>query len=271
MPAAIGDAGAGWTRRQFAAGLTMAGAAMVHGRHTALAAAEVPLETHAVRFSNYPAVCIAPQWVAESLLRAEGFTDVQYPDVPDDSSSGAFLAAGKCDFSIEAAPVIPVHVDAGTPMVALAGIHSGCFELFAHAPVRTIRELKGKRVSVPARGDERHVFVSAMLAQVGLDPGKDVVWDFRPSDEGMRLFAELKVDAFLGFPPDPQELRARKVGRVLVNTLTDRPWSQYFCCVLTGRRAYLRAHPVATKRVVRAILKATGICAPSKRSGLVRP
>ena len=114
---------------------------------------------------------------------------------------------------------------------------------------------------MPARGDERHVFVAAMLAHVGLDPGRDVVWDFRPSDQGMRLFAERKVDAFLGFPPDPQELRARKIGRVLVDTRTDRPWSQYFCCMLTATKSYIRAHPVATKRVLRAILRATEVCA----------
>jgi NitT/TauT family transport system substrate-binding protein len=77
----------------------------------------------------------------------------------------------------------------------------------------------------------------------------------------MKLFAAGKVDAFLGFPPDPQELRARKIGHVVVNTLTDRPWSQYFCCVVVGRREFVRNHPAATKRVLRALLKATDTCA----------
>ena len=47
----------------------------------------------------------------------------------------------------------------------------------------------------------------------------------------MELFVDGKVDAFLGFPPEPQELRARRIGRVILNTTTDRPWSQYFCCM----------------------------------------
>ena len=255
------DPRAPWRRREFIGGLTLAGAAGFLGLGAEPAAAQAPPETKTVRFSNYPAICIAPQWVAEEMLRAEGFTDIQYADVPDDISSGKFLAAGKCDFSIEAAPVIPAHIEANVPMVALAGIHSGCFELFAHEPTRTIRQLKGKRVSVPAEGDERHIFVALMLGQVGLDPRKDVAWDFRPSDQGLKLFIEGKVDAYLGFPPDPQELRARKIGQLLVNTLTDRPWSQYFCCVLTGSRTYVRTHPVATKRVIRAVLKATRVCA----------
>ena len=100
-----------------------------------------------------------------------------------------------------------------------------------------------------------------MLGHVGLNPNRDVQWDFRPSDQGMQLFVEGKVDAFLGFPPDPQELRARKVGQVVVDTLTDRPWSQYFCCMLTSSQTFVRNHPVATKRVLRVILKATEVCA----------
>ena len=73
--------------------------------------------------------------------------------------------------------------------------------------------------------------------------------------------SEGKVDAFLGFPPEPQELRARKVGHVILNTTTDKPWSQYFCCMVAGNAEFVRDHPVATKRVLRAILKATDICA----------
>ena len=41
----------------------------------------------------------------------------------------------------------------------------------------------------------------------------------------------------------------------------DRPWSQYFCCLVVGNREFVRKHPVATKRALRALLKATDICA----------
>jgi NitT/TauT family transport system substrate-binding protein len=77
----------------------------------------------------------------------------------------------------------------------------------------------------------------------------------------MELFAEGKVDAFLGQPPEPQELRARKLGRVILNMTLDQPWSQYLCCIAYGNRDFVRAHPVATKSFLRAILKAADICA----------
>jgi len=56
-------------------------------------------------------------------------------------------------------------------------------------------------------------------------------------------------------------MRARKIGRVILNMTTDQPWSQYLCCMLCGNGDFVRNHPVATKRVLRAILKATDICA----------
>jgi NitT/TauT family transport system substrate-binding protein len=105
------------------------------------------------------------------------------------------------------------------------------------------------------------VFLSMMLAQVGLDARKDVQWITVSTDEAMRLLAQEKVDAFLRFPPEPQELRARGIGHVLLNTTTDRPWAQYFCCMIGGNREFVRRHPVATKRALRAILKAADLCA----------
>jgi NitT/TauT family transport system substrate-binding protein len=69
------------------------------------------------------------------------------------------------------------------------------------------------------------------------------------------------VDALVGFPPVLQELRATKIGQVIVESHVDRPWSQYFCCMLVGNREFVRKHPVATKRALRAVLKSADVCA----------
>jgi NitT/TauT family transport system substrate-binding protein len=100
-----------------------------------------------------------------------------------------------------------------------------------------------------------------MAAYVGLDPRKDINWVKHRPGEAMQLLADGKIDAYLGFPTEPQELRAKKIGRVVVNSAVDRPWSQYFCCMLTGNREFVRKNPVATKRAMRAILKSAEICA----------
>jgi len=103
--------------------------------------------------------------------------------------------------------------------------------------------------------------LSLMTAEVGLDPKKDLHWIGNPKEKPKDLYIAGKIDAFLAFPLEPQELRARHIGRVIFDTAVDRPWSQYFCCMLAGNREFVRRHPVATKRVMRAILKAVDLCA----------
>ena len=66
------------------------------------------------------------------------------------------------------------------------------------------------------------------------------------------LFGKGNLDAVVVSAPFPQDLRARRLGHVLANSTLDYPWSQYFCCILSGNRNFVRKHPVATKRVVRA-------------------
>jgi NitT/TauT family transport system substrate-binding protein len=152
-------------------------------------------------------------------------------------------------------------LDAGAPLVILSGGHVGCLELFAHEPIRSVRDLKGRSVAVYALGTATHVFLAAILAYIGLDPRKDVTIVAHPPRDGMRLFEAQQVDAYIATPPIAQELHAKQIGHVVVNSSVDRPWSQYFCCVIAGHRAFVQQHPVATKRALRAILKGADICA----------
>jgi NitT/TauT family transport system substrate-binding protein len=206
-------------------------------------------------------MCSPQVYVAEELLRGEGFTDVQYVRQAGPAELTKALAFGEVDLALRIAWPLIIRVDAGDPVLILAGAHIGCYELFATERVRAIRDLKGKAVAVPGLSEGRHIFLSMLVAYVGLDPRKDINWVTHPPAESMRLLAEGKIDAFLGFPPEPQELRAKKIGHVLVNTAVDRPWSQYFCCVVAAHGEFVRKYPVASKRAVRAMLKATDICA----------
>src|SRR5271156_3451068 len=246
------------TRRRFLTTLSLAGAAGFVLPPPTLAA-EGPPEITSLRFIKTPSICIAPQDIADELLRAEGFTDIRYLPVPVQSFTEA-LAGGEGDLGLEYASKYVGAIDRGLAVTVLAGTHVGCFELFGNESVRSITDLKGKRVEVVALGSPFHVFVALMAAQVGLDPNKDIDW-VTSSASPMQLFVDGKTDAFLGFPPQPQELRARHVGHVIVNSAIDRPWSQYFCCMLGGNREFVRKYPIATKRAARAILKAADLCA----------
>ena len=248
------------TRRRFLTTLSAAGAAGLL-RAPLASAAETPLETTAVRLMRIPAICHAPQFVAEALLHAEGFTEVRYVVAATSAEINEAVAGGKADFSLHFAPQWVSVVDGGGTVTVLAGVHVGCFELFVNEAIRTVGDLKGRTVGVTALGSSDHLFVSVIAAHIGLDPARDIRWVPSLSRRPLDLFAEGKIDALLGLPPVPQEMRAKGLGRVLVNSALDEPWSQYFCCMLAGNREFVRTKPVATKRVLRAILKAADLCA----------
>ena len=247
------------TRRRFLATLSSVGAAGLTGMRR-LSAQERP-ETTTVRLGKNPSICIAPHYVADDLLRAEGFTDIRYVAVEPGLPTGLALARGEIDFASHFAPALLIPIDAGEPITIVGGEHIGCFELFARDGIRSIPDLRGKNVGVQGLGSPQHLFLSTMAAHVGLDPRKDIRWVAGASPKPIELFAAGKIDAFLGFPPEPQDLRSRGIGRVIANSALDRPWSQYFCCMLAGNRDYVRKHPIATKRVLRAIIRGADLCA----------
>jgi NitT/TauT family transport system substrate-binding protein len=260
-----------WNRREFLAGLTLTGAASLLGLHPRSVAAEPPPETTTLRLVQIPSICQAPAYVAEELLRGEGFTSVQYIKKEGTAGIEKALASGEADINGHFAAPLIIRLEAGDPIVILAGLHVGCFELFGTDQVRAIRDLKEKIVAVPALDSSRYVFLASMLAYVGLDLRKDVNFVMHSGSESIQLLAEGKIDAYLGFPPEPQELRAKRIGHVVVNSAVDRPWSQYFCCMVAGNREFVRKHPVATKRALRAILKAADVCAlePERAAQLI--
>jgi NitT/TauT family transport system substrate-binding protein len=261
------------SRRRFLAGVALAGTAGLLGWYPRLVAAEPPPETTTLRLREISGICIAPQYVAEELLHAEGFANVQYVKATGTTAgtTAEDLASGEVDISMGFVTAFIVQLDAGDPLVLLGGVHVGCFELFGTDQVRAIRDLKGKTVAVPRVGSAHYLFLASMAAYVGLDPGKDIHWVTHAPAESMQLLAERKIDALVGFPPVPQELRARRIGHVVVNSGLDRPWFQYFCCMVGGNRDFVRQHPVATKRALRAILKAANLCAlePARAARLI--
>jgi NitT/TauT family transport system substrate-binding protein len=232
-----------------AAGL--AGAVAMTRARTSLAT-EAPPETTTLRIGQYTATCIAPLYIVDDLLREEGFADVRY--VPN-------ATYAEMDFCADFAPPQIIPIEAGEPIVMLAGIHPGCFELFARESIRSVGDLKGKKVGVRFSGSGEYVVVSIIAASVGLDPAKDINWVYHGHRDQKELFAGGEIDAFLSVPPWAQELHAQNFGHVILNSTLDRPWSQYLCCMLFGNVDFVRRNPIATKRFVRAIVGATDICA----------
>ena len=192
--------------------------------------------------------------MAEPFLREEGFTDIQYTTL----GIGAFaasLAAGEIDMSMGYAAMMSLRIDAGDPLVMLGGVHVGCWQIFGTDAIHSMRDFKGKTVAISSPTAPDGVFMAMTLRNVGLDLNNDVkLVTFKPSDAA-RLLSSGEVDGLVAFPPTSQSLEAEKIGHVVLDSVTDRPWSDYYCCMAVANRTWVERHPVAASRALRAIMK----------------
>jgi NitT/TauT family transport system substrate-binding protein len=258
------------SRRRFLGKLGMAALAGAGlGGGAGSLAAEPPPETTTIRLEKDLVTCIAPQ-AAEELLRAEGFTDIRYVALTEahlrraDAANSGYIADmiahDEVDIGRNFALDHVLGMAAGAPITILAGLHLGCFDVYARDDIRRLADLKGRTVGVASGSIGDEVLLKLMAVLVGLNPTRDIHWVLSASSDPMDLFIEGKVDAFLALPPFLQEMRSRNIGHVILSSITDQPWSKYYCCFLGISTAFAHKYPVATKRALRAILKATDLC-----------
>ena len=145
----------GQTRRRILSSLGLGAAAGL--MHIPRSRAEDRLETTAVRIVKTPSICLAPAYVAEQLLRDEGFTDIRYIEL-----DGPSRFEQVADFSGFFASSVVLRAEAGARLTVLTGMHVGCFELFANDSIKSVVDLKGKRVGVFALTAHRRTPLSAL-------------------------------------------------------------------------------------------------------------
>lgn len=217
-----------------------------------------PPETTTVRIVA-PYACDPPLWLAKEFLLEEGFTDVQFVDW--NGATRDFVTKGAAEFGAGHPEELVAAIDAGVPIVTLAGLHSGCQEVWAAPGIASLRDLRGKRIAVFAKdtGDQFFNFFAATLAYIGIDPVKDVSFvEIEHPAAMLNALIDGRVDVFLAAADMAAVWRhdPRNRGTKILDQTTDKPWSQYLCCMLVANRDWTRQNPVATKRVTRAVLRA---------------
>ncbi len=225
-----------------------------------------PPETTKVRLVS-PAACDPATAVTKEFLLEEGFTDVQYVRVPVTTTE--WLTADRADFHSAYANFVVANVDAGLPIVALAGIHPGCFELFARPGIEGISDLRGRTIAVTAKNqsDQFYGFFLILLSHVGIAPGEVNFIEIGPDVNALRdAFVDGRSEAFIAPAASGPTLRRnpKNPGKVILDTTMDKPWSQYYCCQLVANRDWARRNPIATKRVTRAFLRAADLLTKDK-------
>jgi NitT/TauT family transport system substrate-binding protein len=97
------------------------------------------------------------------------------------------------------------------------------------------------------------------LANAGLNPARDVTFVTRPGPLAQLTppFNEGKFDGFWAGLPVLYQARAAKLGHEISNMMMDKPWSENYCCGVGANRNFVQKNPVATKRALRALMKAS--------------
>ena len=86
-------------RRDLLVSASLAAAAGVFGPRESRAD-EGPLETTSVRLTTAAGICIAPQYLAGELLRADGFTDVSFVPAMKGPPGAAMIGRGEADLHL---------------------------------------------------------------------------------------------------------------------------------------------------------------------------
>ena len=200
--------------------------------------------------------CLSPLYVAEPFLRDEGFEPEYVPvSVTDDWEQ--LMGDNVMDIAQDFAASIAEGVDLGRKLTILAGVHIGCYELFARDGIRSIGDLAGGKVAVPFGDDEilpSYAFMVTIMNFIGV-PANRVVTSHDP-DKLPGLLQSHEVDAVLALQPSGENLRNLEGVRVIFDSATDPPFVNQYCCMFFANSGFVNKNPVATLRALRALLKA---------------
>ena len=247
------------SRRDFLPALSAAGAAAALWRPGSLAD-EAPPETTTIRLIKITGICIAPQYVAEELLRGRLHRG---PLRRGEAGriQAELIGSGEADFSLNFAAPLIVAMDAGEPIKVLAGVHPGCFELFANERVRSVLDLKGKRSACRAWARARTSSWPRSQPTSGSTRTRTSIGSSRPSVRPMELFAAGQDRRVPGLSARAAgAARARTSGTCSSTARSIAPGRSTSAACSRRMPRSSRSHPVATKRVLRAILKAADLC-----------
>jgi NitT/TauT family transport system substrate-binding protein len=210
-----------------------------------------------VRVGYIGLTCEAPIFTAieKGFFKEEGL-DVelvrcqwaQYKDV---------LALGGFDVTHHLIMYFLKPIEQGMDVKFTGGIHRGCLRVQApvNSPIKTVKDLRGKRIGVPGMGTPPFIFANRVLGANGIDPGKDIQWRVFPAGElGLALDKGL-VDAVGTSEPIGTLLLAEGKVKNVADQIADAPYDQEYCCAVLVNGEFLRKYPRASAAATRAMLK----------------
>jgi NitT/TauT family transport system substrate-binding protein len=209
-----------------------------------------------VRIASGSSICNASVFVAyeKNFFKEEGL-DVELL-LGDTEFIAEGLALGKIDATQNMVIAQLKAIEQGLDLKITAGVHKGCMHVLTakDSPLSKPEDLKGKRIGTP--GGSSWFFAARVLGSLGMDIKRDVEWKAHPPAELKLALEKKEVDAISVTDPIGELLLSEGFAKDIVNSATDAPYKDEYCCVVIVSGRLIKSDPDTATRITRAILKA---------------
>ena len=204
---------------------------------------------------RYVSPSITAQNWTHFIAAAEGFYDREGLQVEmtamDPTTELAALIGGSADIALGPSSQLVIGIDKGAALVAVgAGADRVPYSLMAAPGIKTIKDLKGKKIGAVAPFEAFTIVIKEILRKGGLDPEKDV--EFLYGGGQNQRFAALIGGAIqAGLLSPPQDKKAAERGfTALAFTPDYYPYLQL--SITTVRRDWAQQHADVLRRYLRS-------------------
>ena len=168
------------------------------------------------------------------------------------------LALGGYDVTHHLVMYFLKPLEQGLDVKFTGGIHRGCLRVQAavNGKVRSVKDLRGKRIGVPGMGTPPFIFANRVLGANGIDPSKEITWLVFPAGELGLALDKGEVDAVANSEPIGSMLLAQGKVRNIADQAVDMPYADEYCCAVIVNGKFLARNPKAAAAATRAMLKA---------------
>ena len=167
------------------------------------------------------------------------------------------LALGGFDVTHHLVMYFLKPVEQGLDVKFTGGIHRGCLRVQAptDGKIRTVADLRGKRIGVPGMGTPPFIFANRVLGAHGIDPSKEITWLVFPAGELGLAMQKGEVDAVADSEPIGSLLLSDGKVRNVADQAADVPYKDEYCCAVIVNGKYLKKNPKGAAAATRALLK----------------
>jgi NitT/TauT family transport system substrate-binding protein len=210
---------------------------------------------------------MSPIWVAqeEGLFKKYGL-DVELIHIASTSKAIQSMLSGEIHYTTADALNSIQAVAAGADLVMFCeGVNRFVFSLMARPEIKRLSDLKGKKIGITRIGSSTHTAVLFAVNKAGLGANDYTLLQLGEVPNILTTLLAGQIDA--GALSPPTNSRAKKAGLFeLINLGVDGP--EYPSTVIASTRAYIKANPDNTRRMVRALGEGLHLFKSNRQAGI---